>query len=90
MCMLTSSDDQYRVAKKSSCLQLVAKQLRKIQGGGSLITNSCWREEVDVTMERLSHSGSGIVEKEMKVRDEVVAVLNKAPRREGVWVDVEL
>jgi hypothetical protein len=74
--MLTSSDDQYRVAKKSSFLQLVAKQLRKIQGGGCLITKSCWREEMDVTMERLSRSGSGIVGKEMKVRDEVVAVLN--------------
>jgi hypothetical protein len=88
--MLTSSDDQYRVAKKSSCLQMVAKQLRKIQGGGCLITKSCWREEVDVTRERRSRSGSGIVGKEMKVRGEVVAVLNKSPCREDVWVDVEV
>ena len=74
--MLTSSDDQYRVAEKSSCLHLVAKQLRKIQGGGSLISKSSWREEVDVTRERRRRSGSGIVEKEIEVRSEVVAVPN--------------
>jgi hypothetical protein len=34
---------------------------------------------MDVTLERLSRSGGGIVEKEMKVRDEVVAVLNPYP-----------
>jgi len=43
-----------------------------------------------MTRERRSRSGSGIVEKEMKVRGEVVAVLNKAPRREDEWVDVEV
>jgi hypothetical protein len=45
---------------------------------------------MDVTREKRSRGGSGIVEKEMKVRGEVVAVLKKAPRREDVWVDVEV
>jgi hypothetical protein len=57
MCMLTSGNDQYRVAKKSSCLQLVAKQLRKIPGSGCFIIKSCWREEVGVKWKDLAVVG---------------------------------
>ena len=71
-------------------MQLVATQLRKIQGCGCLKTKSCWRDEVDVTREKRSRSGSGIVKNEVKVRGEVVAELNKAPRREEVCVAVEV
>jgi hypothetical protein len=75
---------------ESSCLQLVAKQQRKIQGGGCLKRSPVGGEEVDVTGEKRSRSWSGIVEKEMKVRGEVTAVHNKAPRREDVCVAAEV
>lgn len=46
---------------------------------------------MDVTgKKKRSRSWSGIVEKEMKVRGEVIAVLNKARRREDVCVAVQV
>jgi hypothetical protein len=67
---------QAMINTESSCLQLVAKQQRKLQGGGCLKVSPVGGKRWMWLGKKRSRSWSGIVEKEIKVRGEVIALLN--------------